>query len=119
MKFVPADTYHRQAYLEPLGLWVVAEAGTLASLTLDMGAKTVAVAFVPSAAAGAAAGVGGGGAPYDFLRLRVSGEAPVDRPFAFTLSQPPGAGVVRGAYQFPPNPDASQETVAVISFASL
>ena len=113
----PRDSFHRQAYLEPLGLWLVAEAGSLQSVALDMSAGTVTVTFVPSSAAGAAAGLApGAGAPYALLRLRVSGEAPEDRPFTFALTAPAGAVLDRGAYAFAPNADPEQSTAAVIAF---
>ena len=48
VKIVPVDLYHRRVYLEPLALYVTLDVGTFASLTLDMTAKTIAVAFNPS-----------------------------------------------------------------------
>ena len=117
---LPRDTFHRQAYLEPLGLWLVAEAGTLASVALDTAGGRVVVTLVSSNEAGEAAGLGAGaGAPYAALRLRLEGAAPVDRPYAFTLTQPPGAALERGAYSFPPNADPTQPTQAVIAFAPM
>ena len=92
---LPRDTFHRAAYLEPLGLWLVAEAGTLQSVALDMAGGRVIVTLVSSNEAGAAAGLGeGAGAPYAALRLRLEAAAPEDRPFAFTIAQPAGAALV-------------------------
>ena len=117
---LPRDAFHRQAYLEPLGLWLVAEAGTLLSVALDSAGGRVEVTLASSNEAGAAAGLGGGGgAPYDALRLRVEAAAPEDRPFAFEWAQPPGAALLRGAYEFPPNADPALPTLAVINFARL
>ena len=117
---LPRDTFHRAAYLEPLGLWLVAEAGTLQSVALDMAGGRVIVTLVSSNEAGAAAGLGeGAGAPYAALRLRLEAAAPEDRPFAFTIAQPAGAALVRGAYSFAPNADPTQPTQAVVDFAPL
>jgi hypothetical protein len=109
----PRDTYHVRAYLEPVGLWLVAEAGLLANVSLAAGAATVTVVFKPSTAAAAAAGMPA--APYHALRLRLEQAAPTDRPFAFSLTAPAGAQLVRGAYEFAPNPDANGVTTAIIA----
>ena len=113
LTLTPRDTYRVRAYLEPLGLWLVAEAGLLESVALDVAGRAVTVSLAPGAAAAAAAGLPS--PPYDNLRLRVEQAAPTDRGFAFTLKEPAGAQVVRGAYQFPPAAGGGA-TRAVISF---
>ena len=112
----PRDTYHIRAYLAPVGLWLVAEAGAFANITLDMAAGTVVVDFESSAAAAAAAGTPA--APYDLLRLRFEQAAPTERAFAFALTAPAGAVLVRGAYAFPPNSDNGATTRAVIAVSA-
>lgn len=109
----PRDTYHVRAYLAPIGLWLVAEAGMLANVTLAAGAGSVTVVFEPSAVVAAAAGMAT--APYNLLRLRIEQAAPDVRPYSFTLTAPAGASVVRGAYAFPPAADASAPTTATIA----
>ena len=96
----PRDTYHVRAFLAPLGLWLVAEAGMLHNVTLAAGSQSVTVVFEPAAVAAAAAGMAT--PPYTNLRLRVEQAAPSDRPFAFHLTAPAGAQILRGAYEFAP-----------------
>jgi len=109
---VPRDTYHIRAFLSPVGLWAVAEAGLLASVTLDTSARTIAIVFASGSTAAASAGTTS--APYDTLRLRVEQAAPTSRPFSFTLTSPAGAPLVRGAYAFAPA--GSGTTTAVLSY---
>lgn len=111
----PRDMYRKRAYLSPIGLWLVAEAGNLQSVTLSADAATVSVAFEPSAVAAASAGTAGTAAPYSALRLRVEAAAPEDRPFAFALTAPAGAQLVRGAYAFAPSADDNAVTLATIT----
>jgi hypothetical protein len=113
---LPRDLYRARAYLEPLGLWLVAEAGLLANVTMDYGTGTVAVAFEPSAAAAAAAGMPADTPPYDVLRLRFEQAAPAVRPWVFRLLAPAGAQLVRGAWAFPPAAGGGV-TTAVIGFS--
>ena len=115
LTFEPRDMYRRRAFVSSLGLWLVAEAGTFVSIEVAADASTVTVLFAPSAAAAAAAGTPGTAAPYSALRLRVEQAAPEDRGFAFALTAPAGAQIVRGAYQFAPSADDSATTAAVIA----
>ena len=111
----PRDTYRIRAFIEPLGLWLVAEAGRFASFTVgppNGASGTVTVTFESQADAAAAAG--SSAAPYVNLRLRVEASAPDTRPFSFAM---PGASVVRGAYEFAPNADVHAATVATISWS--
>jgi hypothetical protein len=41
----PRDSYHKRIYIQPLGLYIVAEAGTFAQLQLDMRRQRVNVSF--------------------------------------------------------------------------
>lgn len=111
----PRDTYHVRAFLEPLGLWVVAEAGRIASVALPWplppAGGAVTIAFEPSAAAAATAGLPT--APYARLRLRVEASAPASRPFSFAAGAAP---LVRGAFEFDPTADPSAATVVRITF---
>ena len=111
---LPRDTYHIRAYLAPLGLWLVAEAGSLASVSLSLASRRVTVLFESSAAAAAAAGMSR--APYELLRLRFEQAAPGQRGFSFSLAEPAGASLVRGAWAFAPNGNETEGTEAVIAF---
>lgn len=109
----PRDTYRRRVYLAPVGLWAVAETGLLANVTMDLNARTVTIVFEPSAVAAAAAGMQA--APYAFLRLRFEQAAPGARPYAFSLTEPQGATLVRDAMQFAPAVGGGA-TTAVLAF---
>ena len=110
----PRDMYRKRAYLSPLGLWLVAEAGSLQSVALSADAAIVTVTFESSASAAAEAGLEGSAAPYSLLRLRVEQAAPTERAFSFVLTAPAGAQVVRGAYAFAPAADDGAVTTATI-----
>ena len=60
----PRDAYRQRVYLEPLGVYLQADAGVFASVALDMEARTIRVAFEDPAATPA------GTQSYDVLRLR-------------------------------------------------
>jgi hypothetical protein len=111
---LPRDTYRVRAYLAPIGLWIVAEAGILESVALNVRARTVTIAFASGDAAAAAAGLPT--PPYDDLRISVQQAAPTERPYAFNLTQPADAVIVRGAYQFKPNADGTATSIAVIGW---
>lgn len=112
---LPRDGFRARVYLEPVGLWLVAEAGRIASVSLDVAAGSVIVSFESSDAAAAAAGTAG--PPYAMLRLRVVAAAPAFRPFAFAWTSPP-ATAVRGAWAFAPAPDATAPTRAVLAVSA-
>jgi hypothetical protein len=113
------DMYRRRVYLAPIGLWLVAESGLIANVTLSPGPafSSVSVVFEPTAVAAAAAGVSS--LPYSSLRLRFEQAAPQYRPFSFTLASPSGAQLVRGAYAIAPNGDVNAVTTAIIAVAAL
>jgi Family of unknown function (DUF5695) len=109
----PRDTYHIRVFLEPVGLWLVAEAGTFRSVEWDAAARQVHVEMESLDHATSLAGMAS--PPFDFLRLRVE-SASVDRPFAFSLVQPAGSHIVRGAYEVTPNNVTSETTRATLSY---
>ena len=95
---LPRDAYRQRVYLEPLGLFLRADTGIFASVTLDRAARRVRVAFAPPAAT--AAGV----RTYDVLRLRADKTARPEarRPGAnFRLVSPLGVTRARGAWELP------------------
>ena len=44
---VPRDAYRQRVYLEPVGLYLQADSGTIASLTFDLGQRRASVTFAP------------------------------------------------------------------------
>ena len=112
MTILPKDGFRVRAFIEPVGLWLVAEAGRIASVAYDRDAATVTITMESSVAAAVAAGTAS--VPYDALRVRVEATAPTSRFFDFKWNSPP-ASVVRGAYEFAPNADDTAPTVAVLA----
>ena len=107
---LPRDAYRQRVYLEPLGLFLRADTGTFASVTLDRAARRVRVAFAPPAAT--AAGV----RTYDVLRLRADKTARPEarRPGAnFRLVSPLGVTRARGAWELP---GAEGAVLAVLAY---
>jgi len=108
----PVDGYRLRAYLEPLGLWLVAQAGTLASLDVDLAARSATVTFAPAGAARS----------YSTLRLAVSKPAGAARPAAASWVLADASGqpcpLVRGAFQLPPNADDAQPTTATLTWSA-
>lgn len=45
--FVPRDLYHRRAYIEPIGLYLIAESGVFERIAVRLAARTVNVTFSP------------------------------------------------------------------------
>jgi len=97
--FAIVDSYRVRAYLEPLGLQLVAAAGTLATIFLDLSAATAVIIFAPASATPA---------PYTFLRLLLRKEGAARPGSSFTLRQA-GAAVPmqRGGYMVTPSADGS------------
>lgn len=133
----PRDAYAKRVFVQPLGLWMVAEAGQIANVTVDMGARTATIVFMPAAtplnasisggALAAAAQYGNVPAlpapapgvsarPFTYLRLHVEQSAPTDRNYAFKWVSPPDGQLVRDAYQFSPAADDTAVTVAVVGW---
>ncbi|KAK3274995.1 hypothetical protein CYMTET_16855, partial [Cymbomonas tetramitiformis] len=46
LTIIPADTYHRRVYLEPLGLYITLETGTFASFAVDLGRSRMTLQLV-------------------------------------------------------------------------
>lgn len=112
---IPRDTYHIRAFLEPLGLWMVAEAGRIASISLpwplSSSSGSVTIEFESSNSTAAMAGLSI--APYNSLRLRIEASAPDARPYSFSVN---GASLVRGAFEITPNPNSGINTDVVIQW---
>ncbi len=106
--FTTADSYHVRAYIEPLGLHLVAQAGTLSTLALDLAAKTLTISFDAL----------GARPPCSYLRLQATKEGTARPGANFVLKTPGGQTVptVRNAYQITPNADGSQPTTVVLSW---
>ena len=111
----PADAYHVRAYLEPLGVLLVAQAGVLARLDLDTAARTCVVTFAPAADTPAGARL------YSTLRLQaVKASAPGVRPgSSFALQDAGGqpVPVVRGAWAITPAASDADPTVVTLTWA--
>ena len=86
---VPVDLYRRRVYIEPLGLYLVLDSGTFASLTLDLGAKTIQVKFRTMAV---------DGYTYVARRLRLEKVALARPGTGFAVA---GRQVSRGAFVIP------------------
>ena len=85
---VPRDSYRNRVYIEPLALYLQAQAGTFENLELNLVAQSLRVFDAGSTAPSA---------PFNKLRLKLSKVAAVGvRPGTnFRVSQPPSAAVVR------------------------
>ena len=90
----PRDAYRQRVYLEPLGLWLQADAGTFASVRLDKVRRQIVVRFAADAAAKPS---------YSKLRLRADQVSrPGLRP-AMKKIRPVGSGAyVRAAWELSP-----------------
>ena len=108
---LPRDAYRQRVYLEPLGLYLQADAGVFSAVELDLAAKRVTVTFAPPSATPAKTRT------YDVLRLRADkvslpeAKRPGDN---FRVVQP-ATGVVRAraAWELP---GGDGEVTAVIAF---
>jgi hypothetical protein len=99
-KVMPRDAYRQRVYLEPLGVYIQADAGNFESVTLDTAARTIHVAFVDPASTPA------GTQSYDMLRLRCDKVSQPDakRPgknFRVTVPAPVHVSKSRGAFEVP------------------
>ena len=94
---VPRDAYRQRVFLEPLGLWLQADAGVMESVSLDMTGSKIVVAFAPPSDSPA------GVQSYSKLRLRVDQTSrPGLRPGSeFKVTQPTGLQRVRDAFEIP------------------
>jgi hypothetical protein len=117
--FAPSDGYHVRAFIEPLGLWLVAQTGAFDALFLDLAARALRIDFAPALAAPAVPGGAHATRPFSALRLKVEKPAAAARPGGgWALKDASGAPVpvVRGAFQFSPNSDDSKGTTVTLSW---
>ena len=103
----PRDAYRQRVYLEPLGLFLQADSGTIRTVGLNQARRQILVTFEAADATPAKF------QSYDVLRLRVD---KVSLPAAarpgsnFTISGAGGA-LARGAFEIPAHPGATQVTI--------
>jgi hypothetical protein len=111
--FSPVDAYHVRAYLEPLGLFMVAQAGTIQSVALNLQASSMTVIFDPAVPAGS-----GGSRPWSSLYLQLRKEGASRPGNVWTVTDAKGAPcpLVRNSYQIAPNSDDSQPTTVTITW---
>lgn len=110
LTLVPRDAYRQRVYLEPLGLYVTADAGTFASLTLNLNERRLAITFAAPNDSPARQQT------YDVLRLRLD---KVARPAAnrpgtnFRVVTPSGIAKRRAAFEIPAADPQSKQVVEV------
>jgi len=95
---LPRDAYRQRVYLEPLGLFLQADAGRIGPVTLSLSSRRVTVDFAPAADTPAAVQT------YDVLRLRVdkTSQPESKRPGQhFRLLEPAGVPYKRAAFEIP------------------
>ena len=94
---LPRDLYRQRVYIEPLGLFLQADSGVIASVALDLAARRAVVTFAPPTATPAAKRT------YSMLRLRVDQMSrPGLRPgSSFAVVEPAGLVRVRSAFEVP------------------
>jgi len=91
LTLAPRDSYRQRVYLEPLGLYLVAEAGTFESITVDLNNRRLEVNFVEASSHSS----------FTTRRLRVTKES-IARPGSnFKVTMPANAPLIRGAYEAP------------------
>jgi hypothetical protein len=107
VSYTTRDSYRVRSYVEPLGLYLVAQTGNLQSLSLDLGAKTLQVTF---------AGVSTT-RTYSYLRLELHKQAPSRSGSNFrVLCGSSTCPIVRDAYQITPATPDSATTVVTVSW---
>jgi hypothetical protein len=102
---VPRDTMRRRVFIEPLALYLVAEAGVFESIQLDMAAMKLTVNFNATEGPGSSA-------PWSKLRLKLD-KTSATRPG--NNFQVEGASLVRGAYEVAPA--AGKSTSAFVTWS--
>jgi hypothetical protein len=108
---LPRDAYRQRTYLEPLGVYLQADAGRFSSVELSLAARTIRITFAPAAEAPA------GEQTYDVLRLRMDKVSVVSRPGSdFRVVQPAHAPRRRSAYEIPAPKDASEAATVLVSY---
>lgn len=111
------DSYRVRTFLEPIGAYLIAEAGNLMSLSIDLVAKSANITFAPASSSPASVhGHDGGLAPFSFLRLNVTKTAPNRPGNSFMASDGNGNSIpiVRGAFQVAPNGNNNPTTIKMM-----
>lgn len=111
----PRDAYRIAAYIEPLGLYITAQCGTLRSLTLGS-AATLAPHEQPPAPAASSGAISisfDADAPCSRLRLKLTKTAKSRPGSGFEVV---GGSMVRGAWEVPPASGA-EPTVVQVTYA--
>ena len=85
----PRDSYRQRAYLEPLGLYMQADAGLFKSIALDMDARSIEIEFEDA------------NATFTARRLRLNKEGLTRPGQNFRASRPSSVSVARGAFEIP------------------
>jgi len=115
LAFSLTDGYRVRVYLEPLGLYLVAQTGVFAQIALDFAARTASITF-DSPLAAPAAPTPHKNRPFSFFRLKLIKLA-LNRPgSSWTLTDAAGSSlpIVRGCYQIaPPTSDADTTTITL------
>ena len=93
----PTDLYHRRVYLEPLALYLTLDAGTFASLSLDLVGKSANITFAPM-----------GNVTFPARRLRVNKLSPARPGSAFQIG---ALNQIRGAFEVP-----AKQQIAVLTW---
>lgn len=116
--FALEDAYRIRAFLEPLGVFLVAQAGALRAIAVDLAARSAAITFEPSTAAPAAAAGPWAARPFSALRLQVTKTAQGRPGSAFAVADAGGVPcpLVRGAFACPPNADDALPTTVVLTW---
>ena len=118
--FAPVDGYRIRAFIEPIGVFLVAQAGVLRSIAVDFSARTAAIEFEAATAAPAAAAGPWAARPFSALRLQVTKTAP-SRPgagFAVAGADSQPCPLVRGAFACAPNANDALPTTVTLSWSA-
>ena len=117
--FTLADSYHIRSYLEPLGVYLEAQAGNLESIFVNLTARSSTIVFAPALDSPASVAKHSN-RPFSYLRLLVSKNLSpsVHRPGQNFKISADGSVCpqVRGAFQIKPNSDDKVPTVVTLSW---
>ena len=117
VRITPRDSFHNRVFLEPLSLYLYAEAGTIDHVKLDLAGKTLSVVFESQATANVTS--------WTFQKIRLQVDKTSDaRPGTDWVVSSPSAGtgllevaatlpLVRGAYEVPPTAGGGETTISV------
>ena len=97
MRITPRDSYRNRVFIEPLALYLQAQAGTFESVELDVAGRSLRVVFDVNSTSTIA--------PFTKLRLKLDKTTPTAvRPGTnFRVVRPASAAVVRAAYVIDPS----------------